>query len=205
MISCSFEDNSTFLESKEWRGWPTNNTIISERPIIRVEDDNYLLNFAMLARNRLEIMESLLEQYSPEYFKSRYLPTRDRYVEDTTIHLIQKLLPDSSVYANLYYYVEEDGIRKRVELDGLALYDDCLLLIEVKAGMLPLPAKRGSIKGLKSKVKDILKKGHSQAIRALDYIQSSSKVDFFDEKDARIVSVEGARFRYLSLLSLYLC
>jgi hypothetical protein len=203
-ISCSFEDNIAFLEPKKWRGWPTNDTIVSERPIIRVEEDYYLLSFAMLARNRIEIMESLLEQYSPDYYQSRYLPTRDRYVEDTSLDLIQKLLPDSSTYANLYYYVEEDGTRKRVELDGLVLYDDCLLLIEAKAGMLPLPAKRGSIKGLKSKVEDILKKGHSQAIRALDYIQSSSKVDFFDEKDALIVSVEGDRFRhqYLILVTL---
>ena len=204
LISCTFEDNSAFLEPKKWRGWPTNDTIISERPIIKVEEDYYLLNFSMLARNRMGIMANLLEQYSPDYYQNRYLPTRDRYVEDTTLNLLQKLLPDSSMYANLYYYVEEDGTRKRVELDGLALYDDCLLLIEVKAGMLPLPAKRGSIKGLKSKVNDILKKGHSQAIRTLDYIQSSSKVDFFDEKDALIVSVEGVGFRhqYLILVTL---
>lgn len=203
-ISCSFEENSIFLKPDKWRAWPINDTIISERPIIKTEEKYYLPHFEMLANSRIDIMESLLEKHSPEYFQNVYRPARDRYVEDTAVNLIQNLIPDSSVYSNLYYRVEEDGKAKRVELDALVLYDDCLLLIEAKAGMLPLPARRGAIRGLKSKVKEILKKGHGQACRALNYIDSSKKADFFDEDGNLVVSVNGARFNheYLILVTL---
>jgi hypothetical protein len=203
-ISCSFEENNIFLKPDKWRAWPINDTIISERPIIRAEERYYLPHFELLANSRIVIMEGLLEKHSPEYYQHQYHPTRDRYVEDTAIDLIQNLIPDSSLYSNLYYHIEEDGEVKPVELDGLVLFDDCLLLIEAKAGMLPLPARRGAIRGLKSKVKEILKKGHGQACRALDYIDSSKKADFFDEEGNLIVSVSGARFshEYLILVTL---
>ncbi|MDF1540680.1 MAG: hypothetical protein P1Q69_17415 [Candidatus Thorarchaeota archaeon] len=190
-ISCSFGDNKAFLEPKKMRAWPTNDTIVSECPVISVEDEHYLFSYATLAWNRIAILENLLQKSSPDYYQDRYRPTRDRYVEKTTISLLRTLLPDAFIDDTLYYYIEEDGIRKRVELDGLVLYDDCLLLIEAKAGMLPVPARRGAMKGLKGKVKEILKKGHSQAIRALDYIMSSQKVDFVDEDDNVKVTIEG--------------
>ncbi|MHA1863840.1 MAG: hypothetical protein ACTSWA_08730 [Candidatus Thorarchaeota archaeon] len=199
-ISCSFGDNKTFLEPKKWRGWPTNNTILSERPVIKVENEYYALSYATLAWNRIEIVESLIEQCSPDYYQDHYLPARDQYVEKVTLNLLQDVLPDSSIYSNLYYYIEEDQIRKQVELDGLVIFDDCLLLVESKAGILPLPARRGSIIGLKSKVEEILKKGHSQATRALDYIQSSAQVSFFDKNDSVIVTIDRERFQHHYLI-----
>ncbi len=203
-ISCSFGENSKFLEPEEWRAWPTNDTILYESPIIQAGEKYYLLNYATLANNRIEIMESLLEKLSKDYYRTRYLPGRDHYVEHTAMNLIRELLPNSTIFSNLYYYVKEDEITKRVEQDGLVLYDDCLLLVEAKAGMLPIPARRGAMPGLKTKVKEILKKGHNQACRALDYIHSSATADFLDENDNLLVSVTGSRYihEYLILVTL---
>ncbi|MCF2138400.1 MAG: hypothetical protein K9W43_14305, partial [Candidatus Thorarchaeota archaeon] len=198
-ISCSFGNNNAFIGYEKWRGWPTNDTIISERPIIKVGETYYIFSPTMLIRNRVEIIEALLEQYSPDYYQKQYLPARDSYVENTALNLFQNLLPNSSIYKNLFYYIGKDK-SKRVELDGLILYDDCLLLIEAKAGMLPQPARRGSIKGLKHKAKHILREAHSQALRALDYIQSSSKVRFVDRNGNHIASVERDRFKHIYLI-----
>lgn len=199
-ISCSFGDNSAFLEPEKWRGWPTNDTIVNERPVIKFSDEYYLFNPAMLTWYRVEILERLLRERSEDYYNNRYLPFRDRYIEKTALDLLRVLLPDSETYTDLYYHVEKDNKRKWVELDGLILYDDCLLLVEAKAGILPPPARRGSIMGLKDNVKHILSKGHSQATRALEYIHSAPKAEFFDEKGSPVVSVERGRFKHIYLI-----
>ncbi|MFW9804318.1 MAG: hypothetical protein ACFFFC_16800 [Candidatus Thorarchaeota archaeon] len=199
-LSCEFGDNEDFLKPDKWRAWPTNDTILSERPIIKFGGRYYLFHLPLLSRTRISLLENILESNTPRYYNDRYLPSRDRYVEKQALELIKTLLPTPKTYSNLYYYVKEDGQEKRVELDGLILFDDCLLIIESKAGLLPRSARRGSIRRLKDNLKDNLKKAHSQASRAFSYIRSHPVVPFLDENGAEVVSVEREQFKDIFLV-----
>ncbi len=200
-LSCTFGDNQGFLnEAPKWRGWPTNDTVIASHPIIEFNDRYFAFHLPMMVRGCRSYIETLLEQKSERYYKDKYLPSRDKYLERTAVDLINTLLPRAIVHRNLVYDVSDGGTKKQYELDGLAVYDDCLIIIETKAGELRLPSKRGHLVKLKGDLKKILQKAHEQATRAIGYINSASDVSFIDKRNSRCVTISREDFKHIFII-----
>jgi len=200
-LSCELGENKAFLTRlPSWRGWPTNDTMISTHPIIKFDGKYYIFHPPMASRSRIAIMEDLLRHYSPQYYSNKYLPSRDKYLEKTSVQLIGTLLPKSQVYSNLHYSIERQGQMTPYELDGLAFYDDCLVIIEAKASRLPPEKRRGSISGFMNSMRKSLKMAEDQATRAIRYIDSARVVSFFDMRGAPIVTTERKQFRHVFII-----
>lgn len=200
VMSCNFGDNADFLTGpKKWRSWPTNDSIINSKPFVKFKKGYYLFHPWLLSMNRIQLFENLLEERSSRYYNRSYLPSRSKYVEKTALELIGKMLPKAKVHRNLYYDDVEDGA-SHVELDGLIEYDDCLIIIEAKAGSIPISAKRGSITKLRDNLKGILKSAHNQATRAIRYIKSDKIVQFYNKKREHIVSIENEKFKHIFII-----
>lgn len=68
---------------------------------------------------------------------------RDDYIEAAAVDLIAGILIGCTAHRNLYYHYSEGAEQRRAELDGL--YEDCVLIVEVKAsGLLGPEKKHGS-------------------------------------------------------------
>ena len=105
----------------------------------------------------------------------RYERARSRYAEARTLELFETLLPGATTYQGLKYDAPDSaGDVSETELDGLVLYDDTLFLIEVKAGTLSPPSRRGAPDRLAKELgDDLLGEGHRQALRAKAYVEGS--------------------------------
>jgi hypothetical protein len=200
-LSCTFGDNQGFLdEAPKWSAWPTNDTIITSHPIIKHNERYFAFHLPMTVRGCKSYIETLLKQKSEKYYMEKYLPSRDKYLEHTTMDLINTLLPKAKVHRNLLYDVVDNGLKKQYELDGLVVYDDCLIIIETKARELRIPSKRGHIVKLKGDLKKILQEAHKQATRAIGYINSALEVSFFDKRNSRRVEISRRNYKHVFII-----
>jgi hypothetical protein len=88
------------------------------------------------------------------------------------------VLPRARVYPNVKYEVEEDEIKKEVELGGLIVFDISVLLVETKAGSVHEATRRGGPKKIQHDIGKLLVDSHAQAARAQRYIETSDKPVF---------------------------
>lgn len=195
-LSARFGENERFIEIANWRGWPLNPSIINSRPCIE-HAGNYYLPLANLAsRNILELIEGAIKNVDVDYWKDRYLPTRDAYLERTAVALISSMLPGGRSFNSLRFCFSEDGQQKSGETDGLIIYDDALIIIEAKAGKFSAEAQRGSSLRLTRDLGRLLDQAFVQGSRLLDKLRCEHEVVLRDENGRIIVTLANSRFEY---------
>jgi hypothetical protein len=201
-ISARFGDNADFLSKfPKWQAWPLNPTIIAEKPVIEHEGKFYGFHLPFLGRNALTIVERLIQQSSAGYWENTYLKKRDNYVEQTAVELVASILKGSRSHLNLYYDYEEAGEQRRAEVDGIVIYDDCLLIIEVKASGLSEASRRGAPESIATDLKASLDKAYEQASRVLNFVRSSEEVIFTNEKGSEALKLNQSQFQRTFLIS----
>ena len=199
-ISQFFGDNSEFLDPK-FKGMPLNNTTISTHPIIKIDENFYLFAFALPTRNIFYITENLIKSIDEKYYNEKYLGSsfqysRDNYLENKAAMLFNKIIPDSNSYLNLKYkpgIKDENGQLIETELDLIIDSKNAYYLIEMKAGGLSSPSKRGAVKSLSGQLKEIVGYGAYQSFRALNYINESDDPIFYDSTRTKIHIDKGKK------------
>ena len=197
-ISQSFGDNNEFL-NPNYKGFPINDTLVTNKPIIEYNGEYYLFSFSTLTRRLFDITESLIatsdkKYYSEKYLGNKYAKSRDNFLELKTAELFRKIIPDSEFYPNLKYkpgQVDGKGNLIETELDLLVVSHNANYLIEMKAGGLSAPSRRGALKSLSGQLKDIVGYGAYQNYRALQYITNSPQPEFYD--DTEVVYVDNSK------------
>ena len=91
------------------------------------------------------------------------------YTERKTLSLFQQVLPRAKVYPNVKYEVEEDGLIKEAELDGLVVFDTSVLLVETKAGSVHEATRRGGPKKIQHDIGKLLADSHAGCTRPTIY------------------------------------
>lgn len=201
-LSLGFGDNAAFWNQiPAWRGWPMNPTLVPERPLVRHEDKYYAFHLPLLLRQGLVLVEALIRRADAGYWQNTFLQRRDDYVEAEAVRLISGMLPGCQSFSNLYYHYAEAGETRRAELDGLIVYDDCLLVVEVKASGLSDAARRGAPDSLRTDLTASLDKAYAQAQRVLTVVRSTDEVTFTDETGTEVVRLRFAEFRRFFLVS----
>lgn len=198
-LSCKFGDNKDFLNPK-YKGLPLNDTIQTLYPIVRDDGDFYLYGFNFYSRNLFQLTENLIKKAEIEYYNEKFLgnnysKSRDNYLENKVYELFSKFLPNSKALLNLKYkFNDETGKFIDTELDLLVETDKCFFLVEMKAGGLSAPAKRGALKSLKSNLADIVDYGSYQNLRAYNYIQSTENPKFHFENGEEFTLDKSKKF-----------
>jgi hypothetical protein len=177
-LSSQIGENKNFLTFKKSPGWPTNDSIIYEKPLIIHDGKFYSFMPQLLFRNIGNIIEAWIKQKDEKYFLKNYQSKRADHLEKKALAHFKQLLPDTEVYGKLYYEIEENGEKKRVETDGIILFDNNLFIIEGKAGTLSLSARRGGLERMKKDAAELVDSAYSQALRTKQYIENTEKPRF---------------------------
>lgn len=198
LLSSQLGDNSTFIEFNKSPAWPTNDSNIYEAPLIEDNGKFYCFAPQVLNRNIGNIIEGWIRQADKQYFITDYQEKRARLLEKKGIEYLSKILPGAEVYENLYYTINENGKSKRVETDGLIIYDENLLIIEAKSGSLSTSAKRGGLERMKNDLSELLGSAYEQALRTKKYIVTEA-VPTFEYKDKSIAKVIKNKNKYRNI------
>lgn len=201
-ISQQFGDNSEFLNPK-FKGLPLNDSLTSTNPIIKYDEDYYLFAFALPTRNLFGITEKLIKEADEDYYNEKFLgnkysKSRDNFLEIKTAELFKRIIPNSDSYLNLKYKpgdTDKAGNLIETELDLLIVSEKANYLIEMKAGGLSAPSKRGALKSLSGQLKETVGYGAYQSYRALNYIINEEVPVFYDKENEITIDKAKKMFR----------
>lgn len=190
-LSASFGDNRDFSTFHKAPGWPMNDSVVHSRPLIQHNGRYYCFIPQLLFHNIGRILEQWIQGKDRVRFETVYQERRGQYLENKSLEYLGKILPGARIFAKLYYGVEEDGQHKRVETDGLILYDNNVMVIEAKAGSLHVAARRGGLKKLERDCREILEGAYRQARRTLNYIRQTDQPRFEDINGNEVLVLEN--------------
>ena len=181
-LSMKFGDNSAFLVESEFKGSIMNGQSIFEKPFVKVGDKYYCFTPMIPHRNMFLIAEKLMmrnEAYYQKNFQQNTNPiSRDVYIESKVKSVMESFLSNVTFYSSVHYnIIEEDGQKKKPELDILGISDKAIYIIEVKAHELSYKDRIG-LKGAKDKFRASVVEACKQCCRTVDYIYNSAKLEF---------------------------
>jgi hypothetical protein len=190
LLTSEIGDNRNFLTFEKAPGWPTNDSMIYRKPLIKHDGKIYSFMPQLLFRTIGNILEDWIRQKDEEYFHKTYQSKRADCLEEKALKYFEQLLPNAKVYHKLFYQMEENGQNKRLETDGLILYDNNLFILEGKAGTLSLSARRGGLERMKKDAADLIDSAYSQALRTKKYIESTENPCFEYENGSKALTIQ---------------
>ena len=204
VLSAKFGDNQAFVSFEKSPGWPTNDSIITRRPLISHENSYYCFASQIIYRNLITILEALIKEKDSDYFSAKYQKARAKILVEKALEFFERLLPGSQIYKELFYYIEEDGQRKRAETDGIVVFDRNLFIIEGKAGSFSAPARRGALPRIKSDVTSLVDDAYKQALRTRRFISEVDTPVFEFENGTPALTITDKTFTNVFLVNVTL-
>jgi hypothetical protein len=145
-----------------------------------------LINFTAITTDLHLTVEAMLDRTF-----AKWSPLRARAVDVHTVDLLQRSLPGSRAFTNVFI----DGPHGRAEVDGLVIYDDVVIVIEGKGAPLKLPALRGSVDKYIKQLRQLITTGSEQLNRDRDYIATGAPAKFYDRHGRRVAEITGTSVR----------
>jgi hypothetical protein len=198
-LSVAPGENTDFLNLKNYEGWPLNPTKIQFKQILKCDDGYFILHPPIFLRNIIDALTHLIEEKDRNYYRSRFLKSRDKYTEVKTMEFLSSILNNCSKYDNLRYPSPDNS--ETYELDGLLFYGEALFLVEAKAGKWRASALRGSVLAMKSTLEQTVDEAFRQARRALEYLRKNEIATFYDDQQNEILRIRSQNFRYFFIIT----
>jgi hypothetical protein len=190
-LSMKFGANTSFITPEKFKYEVLNKSEIFNLPIVEEDGNYYLFAMNLPARNLFLLTQSLIERADPQYYKQSFLGNRiqiakDEFIEQKTLALFKKMLPDVQFYKEAYYNYKNpetklkcaNSVDGRYELDILGISENATYLIEVKAGLVSDASKRGALSSIKTDLTGIIGDAICQSHRASLYIEENENSTF---------------------------
>ena len=196
-------ENQSFFAPGELAGSPLRTWPIFERPFLRLDGRYYCFAPLRFIDHVYAAVERLVLQLRPDE-KNRWLETRAHQMERVVAEHFSRLLPDARVLTNVHY-----GAHNLTgEVDVLVMYDDHLLIVEVKSGdYTDLPPATDFAEHLRSVQKLGVVPGR-QLQKFSDYLQAAESVPVYDSNNKRtrkkLADLSLSDFRQVSLCAVTL-
>ncbi len=173
-------EDENFWSEGEYAGWSLRVTPMRKRPFINIQGQYYCLNLHNLFDNLYRIVERLILAKKPDY-KQKWNKIQQETSEYLPFKYFERLLPKAEVYHSIFY--GKKGCRS--EMDGLIIYDDVLILLEVKAGSLATTSPVLDYETNLLKLKELIENPANQAQRFRNYLEENKKIDIYDSNKKR--------------------
>ncbi|KZE37797.1 hypothetical protein AV656_09710 [Bhargavaea cecembensis] len=114
--------------------------------------------------------------------------------------LFREILPTSQMFQSIYYKapVGADGKNEWCECDGIILFDDVMIIIEVKGGALSPVSPFSDEEAYKKSLNELAKNPYEQSLRLFEEYNKSRKIDIYYKKSRKkyelITSIENINF-----------
>jgi len=175
---------------------PSPTPAIRFRPIVKMDERHFCpvpSNLAWAVKAQFE--DALKTRSDWESYQKH----RANYLVDEGVRAIAGRLPGCQPFQNLTYVADS----KRVELDGLILFDRYAFLIEGKAGTFTPAGRRGAQASMARSLQDLVADPAQQAIRAWAYIRKTSP-PIFDTADGKQIIIDKSRTKDICPITLTL-
>ena len=197
-------EDKEFLAEGEFKGWPLRITPVSRRPFLKYDERYYCFSFYALFNKFYRTIQRTVIQQCPDQ-KVLWMNRQKENTELLPFVYLRRLLPGCREFKQINYkwYPRKNGAKKDwCETDGLVLFGDHLIIIEVKAGAFTYTSPADDFEAYVKSIENLLLRPSDQGTRFLDYFNSAEKVNLYDEDKIQVGKLERNRIRKVTICAL---
>lgn len=196
------QDTEFFSEGK-FPGWPLRVWPTFKRPFLKVQGRYYCFDATSLFDHFFRQLEKRVFACGAQA-KQQWLVNRKSISEALPFEYLRRLLPGCLCITEAYYWTNEGGTNKRFESDGIVVFDDHLIIVEVKAGAFTYTSPATDVDAHVQSLRALVAEPSSQGNRFLRYLRSADEVAVFDAQRNETARLRLAKFRHVTLCAVTL-
>lgn len=203
-LSWSPGECTEFFGPGEFRGLPLRIWPTMQRPFIRIDDQVLCFDVFSLFDNFYRVLRRLILSREPEYANT-WNERQKAISEELPFICFSRLLPGAVIYRPVYYsWAPAGGRVQRYEADGLVIFEDHLLVIEVKAGAFTYTSPANDLPAHLASLRNLLQAPAHQGSRFVNYLQSAEEVSIEDAEQREIGRIRHRDFRQITVCAVTL-
>ena len=152
---------------------------INKRPLIKIGNSYYSFWSRTLYDKFYRVLYRIVTE-KDETKKQTWNNNQKLATEIKIPKLISEKFKFTNFYTNNYYDFVENGNKKRTENDAIILFENKILIVEIKAGAISNSSISNDFKSFENNFTDIFDKGIIQGERLINLI-SSQEIIIYDE------------------------
>jgi preprotein translocase subunit SecA len=197
-------EDTEFFAPGEFCGWPLRIWPVMKRPFIRLDGRIFCFDIFSLFDNIYRVLRRVIVQREPTY--SVTWNDRQKIVsEELPFSYFGRMLPGALIYRPVYYRWSVDGgAAQWHEADGLVIFDDHLIVVEVKAGAFTYTSPANDLPAHLASLRNLLQAPARQGSRFIDYLESAPDVPIADEGHNEIGRLHRRDFRHITVCAVTL-
>jgi preprotein translocase subunit SecA len=193
-----------FFAPGDFVGWPLRIWPVMRRPFIELDGQAHCFDMFSLFDNIYRVLRRAIVARDPAYSKD-WNDRQKAVSEELPFKYLTRLLPGATTYSPVYYHWKaDDEPLKWYEADGLVIYDDHLIVIEVKAGAFTYTSPANDLAAHLASLKNLLEAPVRQGSRFVDYLESADEVPIGDDQHNEIGRLRKSDFRHVTVCTVTL-
>lgn len=172
---------------------------IKYKPFIEIGDKYYCFSIDNLIDNFYRTVLRALRR------KNRSITNKINDIqkdlsEELPFKLFKTILPTARMYQNIFYKapVGANGKNEWCECDGIILFDDVMIIIEVKGGALSPVSPFSDEEAYKKSLNDLAKNPYEQSLRFFEEYKKAEKIEIYQKESKKryklITAIENIKF-----------
>lgn len=182
-------ENASFFGEGQFVGTPMRTLPARIKPGIKLGEEFYATDGQFVRDSAYRAIQWGLWARMP--YRDEWIKRQGRVVEQAYPRIFSKQLQNAITYSSVFYQDVESG--QWVETDLLILLDDALLVIEAKAGAMPMQSPATNFASHERVIQELIVKAYRQCKRFLDYLASRPEVALYHLVDGAYVEVAKIR------------
>jgi hypothetical protein len=194
VLSWSLGEDTEFFAPGEYAGWPLRITPTKKRPFLKIDGRYYCHNLSTLVDCLYRVVQKAISQTKPEY-RQVWNDRQKESSEKFPLDLLSRILPGARVLSSVRYQWPPTASKDQnwCEADGLIIYDDFVIVLEMKAGSFTYTSPADDFDAFVSSLRSLVLKPLDQAKRLMEYLSSADEVALYREDTPNVYS-EVAHF-----------
>lgn len=200
-LSYKLNENKYFYNN-EYSGYPIIELPVFSQPFININNKFYCFDYYNLFDNIYRVMQKVIRSKDLSY-QDKWMSVQMEVTEKMVADMFEKLLPNCTIYTS-NYYPKNKSLKQCNENDILVLYDNNLIIIEVKAGSYSYRAPILDIESHVKSLRTLVEKADGQAQRTLEYFKANKKAKVYDSDKNEKCEINIEEFDEVMLMSVTL-
>ena len=161
----------------EFGGWPIIDLPVAKRPFIEINEHSYCFDYYSFVDNIYRSIQKATTRVDPTYQWSEIQKnTSEKLVSD----IFKAILPGCQTYES-NYYPKKESLKQMAENDLLVIYDDTLIIVEVKAGSFVFTAPICDFEAHIKSFQKLIEEADIQCQRTNDYLIKKDIATIYNE------------------------
>jgi hypothetical protein len=154
--------------------------------------------------NCYRVLQRIIFRLDPDY-RTKWNERQQAVSEELPFRYFERLLPKAHALRPVYYrWKSGQGASQWHEADGILIFDDHLLVIEVKAGAFTYTSPATDLPAQIESLKNLVVSPARQGSRFVDYLESAPEVPLYDCHHKEVARIKASDFRHVTVLAITL-